>query len=205
MAVTIYLAKFLKKKTTSPALESRNYAVVFQFSKFWQFFSLRMPRVRISWPHGCRHLAMVAGSWSNWQPQVLIPTKVTSQTASNFDSQEVWSTEVRLPDNVQEIYRYKFIVDGEWSFDMNTPHLPNDHGSFDNYIKVCLLHNDGICLNLLPSAKSWCMKTRRKLQLSIFFVKLQSHLHLPSKLNLKCGSISLTCRFLSRLVILRRK
>lgn len=91
-----------------------------------------MPRVRLSWPYGCKHLAMVAGSWSHWHPQVLVPLKV------NKDGNliEVWSTEVQLPDNVDQVFRYKFIVDGEWLYDQSCPFLPNNHGSLDNYIKV---------------------------------------------------------------------
>jgi len=90
-----------------------------------------MPRVRLSWPYGCKHLAMVAGSWSQWHPQVLIPTQV-----SNLAPDEIWSTEIGLPDNVDEMFRYKFIVDGDWMYDSAKPVLPNHHGSFDNYIKV---------------------------------------------------------------------
>ena len=87
-----------------------------------------MPLVRISWPHGCKHLAMLAGSWSQWHPQVLMPTKLDNLT-------ELWSTHVKLPDNVDHaIYRFKFIVDGEWVFDPDQPHLVNEYGSYDNYI-----------------------------------------------------------------------
>ena len=89
---------------------------------------LIMPLVRISWPHGCKHLAMLAGSWSQWHPQVLMPTKLDNLT-------EIWSTHVKLPDNVDHaIYRFKFIVDGEWVFDPDQPHLVNEYGSYDNYI-----------------------------------------------------------------------
>jgi len=90
-----------------------------------------MPKVRLSWPYGCKHLAMVAGSWSQWHPQVLIPSQVQ---VSN--PQEIWSTEISLPDNVDEVFRFKFIVDGEWMYDSALPVIPNNHGSFDNYVKV---------------------------------------------------------------------
>ena len=49
---------------------------------------------------------------------------------------EIWSTEIGLPDNVDDVFRYKFIVDGDWMYDSAQPVLPNNHGSFDNYIKV---------------------------------------------------------------------
>ena len=90
-----------------------------------------MPRVRISWPYGCKHLAMVAGSWTQWHPQVLIPSQVS------YSSEEIWSTEISLPDNVDEVFRFKFIIDGEWMYNSGLPVIPNNHGSFDNYIKVC--------------------------------------------------------------------
>ena len=74
---------------------------------------------------------MLAGSWSKWQPQVLLPVPNPVPNRP-----EIWGTEIQLPDNVDVVYRYKFIVDGEWMYDLNTPNLPNDHGSFDNYVKV---------------------------------------------------------------------
>ena len=89
-----------------------------------------MPRVRISWPYGCKHLAMVAGSWTQWHPQELIPSQVS------YSSEEIWSTEISLPDNVDEVFRFKFIIDGEWMYNSGLPVIPNNHGSFDNYIKV---------------------------------------------------------------------
>ena len=93
-----------------------------------------MPRVRLSWPYGCKHLAMVAGSWAQWHPQVLIP----SQVSANTTAAEIWSTEISLPENIEEVFRFKFIVDGEWVYDSALPVLPNVHGSFDNYIKVVI-------------------------------------------------------------------
>ena len=89
-----------------------------------------MPLIRISWPHGCKHLAMLAGSWSQWRPQVLMPSLGKGQES------EVWTTQVKLPDNVNAIYRYKFVVDGEWVFDADQPIIANEYGSYDNYIEV---------------------------------------------------------------------
>ena len=74
---------------------------------------------------------MVAGSWTQWHPQVLIPSQVS------YSSEEIWSTEISLPDNVDEVFRFKFIIDGEWMYNSGLPVIPNNHGSFDNYIKVC--------------------------------------------------------------------
>ena len=34
------------------------------------------------------------------------------------------------------VYRYKFIVDGEWVTDADQPTIVNNVGSYDNYIKV---------------------------------------------------------------------
>jgi len=73
---------------------------------------------------------MVAGSWTQWHPQVLIPSQVS------YSSEEIWSTEISLPDNVDEVFRFKFIIDGEWMYNSGLPVIPNNHGSFDNYIKV---------------------------------------------------------------------
>ena len=87
-----------------------------------------MPLVKVSWPYDCNHMAMVAGSWANWRPQVLVPMKTSSG--------EVWSAQIKLPDNVDDVFRYKFIVDGDWKYDSALPTLPNDHGDFDNYLVV---------------------------------------------------------------------
>ena len=92
-----------------------------------------MPLVHLAWPYGCKHLAMVAGSWSKWHPQVLVPLRKQAQDGSLI---EVWSTEIRLPDNVTQTFRFKFIVDGDWLYDSALPHVPNHHGSFDNIIEV---------------------------------------------------------------------
>ena len=73
---------------------------------------------------------MVAGSWAQWHPQVLIPSQVS------YSSEEIWSTEISLPDNVDDVFRFKFIIDGEWMYNSGLPVIPNNHGSFDNYIKV---------------------------------------------------------------------
>ena len=51
---------------------------------------------------------------------------------------EVWSTQIKLPDNVDQVYRYKFIVDGDWVYDSSQPTIANDHGSFDNYFVVSI-------------------------------------------------------------------
>ena len=88
-----------------------------------------MPLVKVSWPYDCNHMAMVAGCWANWRPQVLVPMKTSSG--------EVWSAQIKLPDNVDDVFRYKFIVDGDWKYDSALPTLPNDHGDFDNYLVVC--------------------------------------------------------------------
>ena len=87
-----------------------------------------MPLVKVSWPYGCNHMAMVAGSWANWRPQVLVPMKTSSG--------EVWSAQIKLPDNVDDVFRYKFIVDGDWKYDSALTTLPNDHGDFDSYLVV---------------------------------------------------------------------
>ena len=54
-----------------------------------------MPLIRLSWPHGVKHLAMIAGEWSQWTPQVLIPMKWKSTEKC---TNEVWTTQIRLPD-----------------------------------------------------------------------------------------------------------
>lgn len=98
-----------------------------------------MPKVRLSWPYGCKHLAMLAGSWSQWRPQVLIPVRVeqlVEPASGRRTFIEVWTTEISLPDNLPAVYRYKFLVDGEWMYDAAQPTLPNAFGSLDNFVKV---------------------------------------------------------------------
>lgn len=96
-----------------------------------------MPLVRVSWPYGCKHLAMVAGSWSQWRPQVLLPIRTSKVVEPGREETfEIWSTQIKLPDNVDAVFRYKFVVDGDWVYDVALPTLSNEHGSFDNYIVV---------------------------------------------------------------------
>jgi len=33
-------------------------------------------------------------------------------------------------------YEYKYIVDGEWKYDSKMPVVDDQHGSFNNFIKV---------------------------------------------------------------------
>ena len=97
-----------------------------------------MPRVRLTWPYGCQHLAMVAGSWAQWQPQILVPSKINKP---GQETTEIWSTEIQLPDNVVvSEYRYKFIVDGDWRYDPAQPFLSNAYDSFDNFVKVSIMN-----------------------------------------------------------------
>jgi hypothetical protein len=98
-----------------------------------------MPLAQLSWPYGCKHIAMIAGSWAKWVPQVLMPVQVSQlvePATGRTELIEVWTTEINLPDNIDAIYRYKFIVDGEWMYDAAQPALPNPTGSWDNYVKV---------------------------------------------------------------------
>ena len=95
---------------------------------------------------------MVAGSWAQWHPQVLIPSQVS------YSSEEIWSTEISLPDNVDEVFRFKFIIDGEWMYNSGLPVIPNNHGCFDNYIKVCLLMDIFICFLVLILQKHYILR-----------------------------------------------
>ena len=102
-----------------------------------------MPRMRLSWPYGCKHIAMLAGSWSKWTPQVLMPVKIPQlvEPATGLTGTiEVWTTEIVLPNNVDAIYRYKFVVDGDWVYDAAQPAIKNEHGSYDNYITVSITY-----------------------------------------------------------------
>ena len=63
-------------------------------------------------------------------------SKVVEPATGREQTCEVWSTQIKLPDNVDQVYRYKFIVDGDWVYDSSQPTVANDHGSFDNYFVV---------------------------------------------------------------------
>ena len=65
-------------------------------------------------------------------------SKVVEPATGREQTGEVWSTQIKLPDNVDQVYRYKFIVDGDWVYDSSQPTVANDHGSFDNYIVVSI-------------------------------------------------------------------
>ena len=81
------------------------------------------------------------GSWAQWRPQILLPykmSKVVEPSTGREQTCEVWSTQIKLPDNVDQVYRYKFIVDGDWVYDSSQPTVANDHGSFDNYFVVSI-------------------------------------------------------------------
>ena len=68
---------------------------------------------------------------------VKIPQLVEPATGLT-GTMEVWTAEVVLPDNVDAVFRYKFIVDGDWCYDAAQPTLANPHGSYDNYVTVSL-------------------------------------------------------------------
>ena len=65
-------------------------------------------------------------------------SKVVEPATGREQTCEVWSTQIKLPDNVDQVYRYKFIVDGDWVYDSSQPTVANDHGSFDNYFVVSI-------------------------------------------------------------------
>ena len=65
-------------------------------------------------------------------------SKVVEPATGREQTSEVWSTQIKLPDNVDQVYRYKFIVDGDWVYDSSQPTVANDHGSFDNYFVVSI-------------------------------------------------------------------
>ena len=74
-------------------------------------------------------------------------SKVVEPATGREQTSEVWSTQIKLPDNVDQVYRYKFIVDGDWVYDSSQPTVANDHGSFDNYFVVSItklkIYSDG--------------------------------------------------------------
>ena len=142
-----------------------SFAANIEFKKrkliFAPLLGTKMPMVRLSWPHGVKHLAMIAGDWSRWTPQVLIPVKFESMDKCT----EIWTTQVHLPD-VDAVYRYKFIVDGDWIADADQPRVANKLGSYDNYIKVTFV--------------AMCVLSQVLRKLNLIF-----HIHLPFGLLLR--------------------
>eukprot|EP00095_Tigriopus_kingsejongensis_P011885 maker-scaffold410_size180147-snap-gene-0.35 protein:Tk11885 transcript:maker-scaffold410_size180147-snap-gene-0.35-mRNA-1 annotation:"phosphoglycerate mutase 2" len=111
-------------------------------------------RLYFDWPWGCRHLVMIAGSWAEWEPQVLFPSREPN-------GKEVWMAAFDLPS--PGIYRYKFIVDGAWYHDESMPAARNQDGIWENVVEVGKIAEktaqtmslpDGICGSMIAHCVS---------------------------------------------------
>lgn len=75
----------------------------------------------ITWSHGGSHVA-VEGSWDNWSSR-----KTLVRSGKDFAILLV------LPSGV---YHYRFVVDGEWRYIPDLPHVADDTGRFSNVLDV---------------------------------------------------------------------
>ena len=82
---------------------------------------------------------MIAGSWAEWQPQVMFPVRATSSqknsSAGSALDEEIWRADFLLPNNAE--YSYKFIVDGVWRHDGSVKAAKNkETNEWENVLTV---------------------------------------------------------------------
>ncbi len=66
----------------------------------------------------------MAGDFNNWVPEPLV----------RRDEQGLWQKVIPI---TKGIFRYKFIVDGEWQIDPDYPvHRENAYGTLDSYLEL---------------------------------------------------------------------
>ncbi|KAK4758182.1 hypothetical protein SAY87_019483 [Trapa incisa] len=75
----------------------------------------------INWSHGGKEVT-VEGSWDNWRSRKTLQVSVKDH-----------SILLVLPPG---IYHYKFIVDGEWRYDPDQPHIDDEMGQTSNILDV---------------------------------------------------------------------
>jgi len=69
------------------------------------------------------HSVQLAGSFNAWEPKA---------RQLRMDSRGVWRTSMMLEPGV---YEYRFVVDGEWHNDVESPNVPNPFGG-QNCVRV---------------------------------------------------------------------
>lgn len=72
---------------------------------------------------------LIAGSWTKWQTV----EKLAKET--NENGEVYFRISLTL---LAGTYEYKYIVDGDWTYDPKSPTTDDQHGSLNNLIKVAL-------------------------------------------------------------------
>mmetsp|Transcript_10803 Transcript_10803/g.28918 ORF Transcript_10803/g.28918 Transcript_10803/m.28918 type:complete len:214 (-) Transcript_10803:1167-1808(-) len=80
--------------------------------------------IEICWTaeHPVEKTIELTGSFLKW-----------TDTVEMMAKDGVWSAVVKLPKGKHE---FKFIVDGEWMYDLTQPHEPDETGNYNNVIEV---------------------------------------------------------------------
>jgi hypothetical protein len=86
-----------------------------------RFPRVRFTRVRFRWPYGGMH-AFVVGSFDGW---------VGQYEMSKFDDEFICFIILSTG-----VYEYKFIVDGEWVYDINRPSITSNINTINNHIII---------------------------------------------------------------------
>lgn len=72
------------------------------------------------WPYGGTQV-VVAGAWDNW----------AGRTALVRGADGTWEARMHLP---ARTYQYKFVVDGQWCYDVRRPTAGDDRGNVNNVL-----------------------------------------------------------------------
>lgn len=78
-------------------------------------------RVGFVWKHGGKNVSL-AGSFNSWTPTLMHLNPDTNRF------------ELSLSLHNFMVYEYKFVVDGNWYYDMEAPHRSDGNGNVNNYI-----------------------------------------------------------------------
>ena len=85
------------------------------------------------WNPECRDIpneVLLAGSWTKWQTLEKL-SKETNQNGETY-----FRVSLTL---LAGFYEYKYIVDGEWKYDHRSDKVDDQHGSFNNQIRVKMM------------------------------------------------------------------
>jgi hypothetical protein len=64
----------------------------------------------------------IVGEWSKWQ---------SKECMHRMNNIFIHDANLKVG-----VYKYKFVVDGKWSYDANQPHEPDEYGSYNNIMEV---------------------------------------------------------------------
>jgi len=89
------------------------------------------------WPHGAHHSARVAGDIvGSWQTPVDMHLVTSDETELLGLNEGDWV--LRLPDDLTPgLYRYKYVVDGNWRVDWSQPFKDDGHSFCNNLFEKC--------------------------------------------------------------------